>query len=211
MRFSVRHWEILPFESLVKSMTAFVPPRRAMSVEASTGMEFSRLYEPKSSPLNNLRFRFLDVNLLLNQRVALILEEKKIRQADLVEVAGVTKGLVSQWVNGERDEMGFDAATRIGRKYGYAVKWLINGIGPKMASEQEQARGADVSETALEIARAYDNLAPICQEHVRNQINLLSHVPKGNGGRRLAAQHDAEYRHGKLQLRERPKRKKDVR
>lgn len=60
-----------------------------------------------------------------------ILDDQKIRQAELVKVAGVSKGLVSQWLNDQRESMGYDAAQKIHRKYGYAMDWLMTGKGTK--------------------------------------------------------------------------------
>lgn len=183
-------------------MTAFVPPRRSMMAAASMPAQFRVLYGTKSSPLNGGRFRFLNVRQTLQERVALILEEQTLKPIELADVAGVTKGLVSQWLNGDRKKMGFDAATKLHRKYGYAINWLIKGDTPKMASEQEQAqaRGVDVSDAALEIARQFDELSDYCKDHVRRQVELLLLADaNGNGDtRRRAAQHDVEISGGTI-------------
>lgn len=175
--------------------------------------KFRALYALKSSPLNSRRFRLLDVTPALATRVAEILKEQKLRPVELTAVAGVTKGLVSQWLSGERQTMGFDAATKLHRKYGYAVNWLINGNGPKMASEQEQAqaRGADVSDVALEMARVFDKLSPYCQDHLRRQIELLRLADANGDVRRRAAQHDVEIRGGTIRSDARAKTKKGER
>jgi hypothetical protein len=57
----------------------------------------------------------------------------------------------------------------------------------------EEPRAAyAVSPRALEIARAFDRLSAICQEHVTRQIELLGEVD--NSGRRRAVQHDVEIK-----------------
>lgn len=90
------------------------------------------------------------MRLPLKQRMEIILNDQGIKQADLVKVAGVSKGLVSQWLNGQTLTMGYDAATRINRRWGYTVDWLINGGGRKfdeaMATTAEaRLEGADES------------------------------------------------------------------
>lgn len=173
--------------------------------------QFRTLYGGESSPLNGGRFRFLDVNATLEARVAQILEEQKIKPVELATVAGVSKGLVSQWMDGSRKSMGFDAATRINRRYGYAIAWLMKGDSPKMASDPAPARGADVSDQALEIARAWEQLSAVCQDHVRRQIALLQGSQANSSGRRKAAEHDVEIKGGALRPSARSKTRKGVR
>jgi hypothetical protein len=139
------------------------------------------------------------VKLTLAERVGEILKDNDgLKPSALAGVAGVSKGLVSQWMSGERQEMGYDAAVKINRKYRYAINWLINGDGPKMAAAQEHARvrGADISDLGLEIGRAFDTLSEECKEHVQRQIELLRTSDVQNG--RSAAQHNGVIKAGKL-------------
>lgn len=94
-------------------------------------LEFRTLYADSSRTLNGRRFRFLYMGEPLAERVRAILAEQKLRPADLVKVAEVSKGLVSQWLNDQRVSMGYAAAQRVHRKYGYAMDWLMEGKGPK--------------------------------------------------------------------------------
>lgn len=71
----------------------------------------------------------------LQERVALVLKEQKIDQAELVKVTGKSKGLVSQWVNGPAKTMSYDDARKISAKYGYGVEWLMRDSGPKLESK----------------------------------------------------------------------------
>lgn len=183
-----------------------------MSVEASTETQFRRLYVRSSSPLNALAFRFLDVDdLLLKNRVQDILFKHGLKPVELADAAGVTKGLVSQWMKGDRTNMGYDAAKRLSQRYGYAINWLIEGKGPKMASDQARAneRGADLSDLALEIGRSFDKLSEECKEHVQRQIELLRLADVQNG--RRAAQHDLEIKSGKFHAANKKQAKKSVR
>jgi transcriptional regulator with XRE-family HTH domain len=184
-----------------------------MTVEASTGPKFRALYGDTSSTLNQRAFRFLDVAQPLKERVAEILKDQGINQTQLADAAGVTKGWVSQWMDGQGKSMDYDAAVALHRKFKYAVRWLIKGEGPKMASAEEVAKtlgeaAVGISDVGLEIGRAYDQLSVDCQDHVRRQIELLRLADVGNG--RLAAQHDAEIKGGKLQTAGNRKSKKRV-
>lgn len=115
----------------------------------SHAAEFRPLYPKSSSSLNPHPFRFLDVpNHGFQKRIADILREQKITAAELGRVAKVTKGLVSQWVNGPSQSMSYDSAKNIGAKWGYAVEWLMKGDGPKMAKARRKnvEAGPDVQQ-----------------------------------------------------------------
>ncbi len=57
----------------------------------------------------------------------------------------------------------------------------------------------EVSTAALEIARAFDQLSTVCQDHVRAQIELLSGTAANTDGRRRAAKHDTRIRDGRIE------------
>lgn len=80
----------------------------------------------------------------LQERVAEVLQEQKLKPSELAIIAGVTKGLVSQWINGPSKSMSYEAAKKINRRYGYEVDWLMSGSGPKVrrASGVSSPQGA---------------------------------------------------------------------
>jgi SOS-response transcriptional repressor LexA len=65
------------------------------------------------------------------KRVAEVLQDQEIKPIALARVAGVTKGLVSQWVNGPAQSMSYESAKKLSAKYGYSIDWLMKGTGPK--------------------------------------------------------------------------------
>lgn len=144
-----------------------------MRVAVSTDQKFRALYDDKSSPLNDHRFRFLDVNPSLKERVDLILKEQTLKPVELAKAAGVTKGLVSQWQKGDRQSMGYDAATRLSRKYGYAVKWLINGEPPKTAGKSEAISPEDLSAKEGILLYLYRGLFSLQQERLIVSLRAL--------------------------------------
>lgn len=71
----------------------------------------------------------------LADRVKAILDEQKLKPIELAKAAGVTKGLVSQWLSGIAKSMGYEAAAKLNRKYGYDLVWLMKGEGQMGAAE----------------------------------------------------------------------------
>ena len=121
----------------------FVPPKRAITAETSIGPKFRVLYVEPSSPLNREQFRFLYMKPPLGERVRAVLSEQGVKPIELAKVAGVSKGLVSQWLSGQRLSMGYEAAHKINRKYGYSANWLMKGDGPKMAGGKVEEHSAE--------------------------------------------------------------------
>lgn len=96
-----------------------------------TCTEFRTLNPFQSTTLNQMRFRF--VNMKLIKRVQKIIDDQQIEQIDLAVAAGVTKGTVTQWLQGKIKSMKFEYAVRIWRKWGYSPMWLILNEGPVFA------------------------------------------------------------------------------
>jgi SOS-response transcriptional repressor LexA len=67
----------------------------------------------------------------LQERVRAVLQEQGLKQTDLAKVTGRSRALVNLWVNGPAESMDYEAAVKIGVKYGYSVDWLMLGKGPK--------------------------------------------------------------------------------
>lgn len=78
-------------------------------------------------------FRFLHMALPFQKRIAEILRDQKIKPSELARVAGVTKSLVSQWVNGPAQSMSYESAKKLNSEFGYAIDWLMKGEGLKYA------------------------------------------------------------------------------
>jgi hypothetical protein len=81
------------------------------------------------------------------------------------------------------------------------ARWLATGDG-SMVERVVMEPGAEYrafTESALEVARGFDQLNAECREHVFRQVQLLRGANPGNGGRRKAAEQDVEIKGGKLQ------------
>ena len=78
----------------------------------------------------------------LAERVKIVLAEmegpdrgKNVRLANL---AGTTRGRVSQWLNNPLESMSYDYAKNIESTLGYTVEWLREGKLPKLATEAKK-------------------------------------------------------------------------
>lgn len=76
-------------------------------------------------------------NTTLSDRIHEILAETKVTQMQLAIDAGVSKGLVTQWMNGGTKSINLEAARNLGRVHGYNPAWIMRGEGGK--------RGADTT------------------------------------------------------------------
>lgn len=111
-----------------------------------------------SRDLADERFRFLDMPISFQERIAVILSDHPQTLQELATIAGVTKGLVGQWKNGPAKSMSFAAAQRINRKYGYALNWLMKGEPP----ERDGSGSNTGSVTTIEqdnLLKIFDRLA----------------------------------------------------
>jgi transcriptional regulator with XRE-family HTH domain len=139
----------------------------------------------------------------------------QLTQAQLSERSGVSQQAISKIERG--DQAGSTQVTQLAVACSVDVKWLATGAGEMQPSaagnrlEQPVAGYSMISDAALEVARAYDQLTEECREHVRRQIELLRGAQANNSGRRRAAQPDWEIKQGKVRQRARGKVKKYVR
>jgi len=64
------------------------------------------------------------------------LREKGFDQIDVAKAAGVSKGTVTQWLDGAIKSIKMENAMGIEERYGYSHVWLVLGRLPKMLSEK---------------------------------------------------------------------------
>jgi transcriptional regulator with XRE-family HTH domain len=106
-------------------------------------------------------FRLLSVK-NLSDRIREILDgmdgPKRGKQTRLAVLAGCTKGLISQLLNNEGQELGYQFAKNIEKKLGYRVDWILEGHLPKRIDEAkaEDAAGPALDgEELIELALLY--------------------------------------------------------
>lgn len=73
------------------------------------------------------------------------LAERRVDQVDIAKAAGVTKGAVTQWLNGGIKSIKMPYALGIERTYGYNHRWLVMGEEPKMAADRNKEGGESTS------------------------------------------------------------------
>lgn len=105
-----------------------------------------------------------------------VLMEQKLKQVELAKAAGVTRALVTQWMSGERQSMGFDAATRLHTKYGYAVAWLVRGEGPKLAQNFVSRSEDDLPSKEQILLQLYRGLFSHQQLELIGELRALFHA-----------------------------------
>ncbi|WP_420211049.1 LexA family protein [Burkholderia aenigmatica] len=67
----------------------------------------------------------------LEDRIRAVLSETKAGQVELADAAGVTKGTVSQWLDGKIKSIKLEYAVGIQKRWGYNPVWLVMGEGDK--------------------------------------------------------------------------------
>lgn len=77
-----------------------------------------------------LRLDFYPMN-TLEDRIRAVLSETRAEQVELADAAGVTKGTVSQWLDGKIKSIKLEYAVGIQKRYGYNPVWLVMGEGEK--------------------------------------------------------------------------------
>lgn len=128
---------------------------------------------------------------------------------------GLPKQTVARWM--DKGEPSGKMLYLIADRWKVSARWLATNEGnmlpgeAALAAREPAATYSAPSDRALEIARAWAELSPVCQEHVHRQIELLRGSVANDSGRRRAVQHDVEIRDGTLKLRARKKTRKGVR
>lgn len=70
------------------------------------------------------------------ERVQQMLDELNLNQSELSRLAGATKGLVNQWLNGKTKTIGAKFAYRIESKSHFNARWILLGVGPPVRDKK---------------------------------------------------------------------------
>ncbi|NPT59060.1 helix-turn-helix domain-containing protein [Paraburkholderia elongata] len=90
----------------------------------------------------------------LSERIRKIIRDTKRKQIELAADAGVSKGLVSQWLKGTTASISLDAARNIARVHGYNPGWVMRGESPEKGPDSTfvaQPRSADLNRLLAEL------------------------------------------------------------
>lgn len=114
---------------------------------------------------------------MLSQRIAAALKHKKLTPAQLVEATGLSKGAVSQWLNGKIKGLRAETAQAIADATGVRVEWLINGTGDMLMESQTDGdtsvAQSNHPRSAAQVISALAQLLLEADELTRAQISPL--------------------------------------
>lgn len=74
----------------------------------------------------------------LSDRIRLIISENGLKQKEFAKSINVTESYISKLLKGESG-LSNSTATLIEERYGYSIKWILDGSDPKMR-QQSKAR-----------------------------------------------------------------------
>lgn len=72
-------------------------------------------------------------------RLKSLMEEKKISNADLARIMGVTRATVKLWVDGKTLQLKYNDAVSLSEIFGVHVDWLMSGNGDKQIKDQDDS------------------------------------------------------------------------
>lgn len=146
----------------------------------------------------------------LGERIKQVRLKAGITKSGLASAAGVSPSAVTQWENGDTKTLKSASVLAAAKALKVNYEWLATGKGEPVGRTGQANFGHNVSDEALEIARRFDELSAICQDHVRRQIELLRGA-EANRVRRRSVQHDVEIKQDALRPGMRSKTRKVVR
>ena len=80
----------------------------------------------------------------LNERIAEIIKENRLKQKDLAAIMGVTESYVSTLLSGRNRNISVSVANLIEEKLGYNAHWLLSGEEPKYKQVSKNPNLSDV-------------------------------------------------------------------
>lgn len=209
----VSHWDTAPGVTSHNAAVRALPPSLAITSSASVFINFSpdiwclkmesmhqyrTLNITRSSTLNHLLFRMLNMN-LLTDRLAYIYRQKpdlegECGQIGLVKASGASKSVVNQWLAGKIKSMDIKYALNIERQLGYSHIWLMTGEGdpldvpvygvkaPRTIRPVEQPPPPNlqwVTPKESELLSSFRSLKPVQQEAVSDLAKSFTQAAAG--------------------------------
>lgn len=147
----------------------------------------------------------------LGDRLRKARDHAGLTQKQLEDKSGVSQKTISKIERGDQDNS--TQVVQLARACGVSIDWLATETGDMVQgnrAEQPAAAYTTLSPAALELARAFDNLSPTDQDHVRRTVEMAKYSETARARRRAAA-HDATIKRDALLPGARRKSKKAVR
>ena len=76
----------------------------------------------------------------LSDRIAEALEASGLTKAELARATGKTGASVTHWLSGHTQTLKAETAMLIEQATGYSSKWLVSGVGAKLAANNKNGR-----------------------------------------------------------------------
>lgn len=92
----------------------------------------------------------------LPERIKLIITESNLKQKDFASSIGVTGSHISKIVKSAESGISRALAELISDRYGYALEWILHGVGPKM---KQTIAGKVLTPTQREAITQIENLS----------------------------------------------------
>ncbi len=85
----------------------------------------------------------------LRHRLAVIIKENKLKQAEFAHLIGITPSYVSALLSGRNKKLSATLANLTEEKLGYRAEWVLSGAEPKFKQIQINDNAYNVKEKAL--------------------------------------------------------------
>lgn len=113
----------------------------------------------------------------MSDRIRLIISENGLKQKEFAKSINVTESYISKLLKGESG-VSKSTATLIEERYGYSVKWILNGTDPKMS---QQSKASDLTPIQRKIISDVEQMDEAELAAVRAFINSLGEYKKSFG------------------------------
>ena len=88
----------------------------------------------------------------LDQRIKIILDERKIKQVEFARTLGISANYVNQIVNGKKETISDTLSRLIEERYGYSAYWILTGNGEKLAANEISAEKEAIIKKILKMS-----------------------------------------------------------
>ena len=88
----------------------------------------------------------------LDQRIKIILDERKIKQVEFARTLGISANYVNQIVNGKKETISDTLSRLIEERYGYSAYWILTGNGEKLATNEISAEKEAIIKKILKMS-----------------------------------------------------------
>lgn len=130
-------------------------------------------------PINACKISYMKIGQRIKQ--ARLARKPKMTQQQLADVVQVSQPAVAQWESGNTRTLEGENLVNVARALGVTTEWLLYGVDPdlgKPSPAQKEVAANDVhgglSQRALLLAQAFDQLCPDQQDALQTLLNAIT-------------------------------------